>query len=69
MACQENYTVQADDWLSKLADKFYGDIFAYPAIFEATNADFQTAEQRVYRSPQQASHISMQVATPEKATK
>ncbi len=31
------YTVQADDWLSKLAEKFYGDILAYTAIVEATN--------------------------------
>ena len=38
---QENgqeYIVQADDWLSKLADKFYGDPLAYLAIVEATNA-------------------------------
>ncbi|HXV99254.1 MAG TPA: LysM peptidoglycan-binding domain-containing protein, partial [Anaerolineae bacterium] len=35
------YIVQADDWLSKLADKFYGDIFAYPTIVEATNAKAQ----------------------------
>jgi iron complex transport system substrate-binding protein len=34
----EAYIVQADDWLSKLAEKFYGDIFAYPAIVAATNA-------------------------------
>jgi hypothetical protein len=34
----EAYIVQADDWLSKLADKFYGDIFAYPTIVDATNA-------------------------------
>jgi ABC-type nitrate/sulfonate/bicarbonate transport system substrate-binding protein len=34
----QDYTVQADDWLSKLADKFYGDMFAYPAIVEATNS-------------------------------
>jgi hypothetical protein len=33
------YIVQADDWLSKLADKFYGDMFTYPAIVEATNAE------------------------------
>ena len=33
----EVYIVQADDWLSKIADKFYGDAFAYPAIVEATN--------------------------------
>jgi iron(III) transport system substrate-binding protein len=32
------YTIQADDWLSKLADKFYGDPLAFPAIVEATNA-------------------------------
>jgi iron(III) transport system substrate-binding protein len=40
-ASQENgteYIVQADDWLSKLSDKFYGDILAYSAIVEATNA-------------------------------
>jgi Cu-Zn family superoxide dismutase len=34
----QEYVVQADDWLSKIADKFYGDLFAYPAIVEATNA-------------------------------
>ena len=31
------YIVQADDWLGKLADKFYGTPQAYPAIVEATN--------------------------------
>ncbi len=34
----QEYTIQADDWLSKLADKFYGDPLAFPAIVEATNA-------------------------------
>ncbi len=34
----EAYTVQANDWLSKLAEKYYGDILAYPSIVEATNA-------------------------------
>jgi rhamnose transport system substrate-binding protein len=38
VTCDEDYSVQADDWLSKLADKFYGDVLAYPAIFVATNA-------------------------------
>jgi molybdate transport system substrate-binding protein len=37
IACTEEYTVQADDWLSKIADKFLGDVLAFPAIFEATN--------------------------------
>lgn len=36
--CQFDVIVQVDDWLSKLSDKFYGDVLAYPAIFEATNA-------------------------------
>jgi rhamnose transport system substrate-binding protein len=38
VACDQDYSVQADDWLSKLADKFYGDVLAYPAIYDATNA-------------------------------
>lgn len=33
----QEYIVQADDWLSKLADKNYGDVFAWPAIWQATN--------------------------------
>jgi|GEM_PF-1779446 len=35
--CAEIYTVQADDWLSKIADKVLGDLLAYPAIVSATN--------------------------------
>lgn len=33
----EDYIVQADDWLSKLADKYYGDVLYYWAIFDGTN--------------------------------
>lgn len=33
----QDYVVVADDWLSKLADKFLGDMFAYPAITHYTN--------------------------------
>jgi ABC-type sugar transport system substrate-binding protein/LysM repeat protein len=40
--CDSTYVVQADDWLSKLADKFYGDVLAYPAIALATNANQAT---------------------------
>lgn len=36
------YIVQADDWLSKLAQKFYGDMFTYPVIVDATNAKAAT---------------------------
>jgi tungstate transport system substrate-binding protein len=38
VACDQEITVQADDWLSKIAEKVYGDVFAFPAIAEATNA-------------------------------
>jgi branched-chain amino acid transport system substrate-binding protein len=34
----QQYVVQADDWLSKLAEKNYGDVLAWPIIWEATNA-------------------------------
>ncbi len=37
-SCDQDIVVQADDWLSKIADKVYGDIFAFTAIVEATNA-------------------------------
>ncbi len=37
VACDQDVVIQADDWLSKLADKFYGDVLAFPAIVEATN--------------------------------
>lgn len=37
----EVYTVQAGDWLSKIAEKYYGDVLAYPLIVEATNARAQ----------------------------
>jgi tungstate transport system substrate-binding protein len=35
--CENVVTVQANDWLSKLADKYFGNMMAYPAIVEATN--------------------------------
>lgn len=38
MVCEQEVIVQADDWLSKIAEKAYGDVLAYPAIAEATNA-------------------------------
>lgn len=36
------YIVQADDWLSKLAEKYLDDLLAYPQIVEATNAQYET---------------------------
>ncbi len=40
--CAQDYTVQADDWLSKIADKFLGDIQTYPAIVSTTNKKHST---------------------------
>ena len=34
----QEYTVQADDWLSKLAEKSYGDVLAWPVIWKGTLA-------------------------------
>jgi branched-chain amino acid transport system substrate-binding protein len=42
----QEYIVQADDWLSKLAEKNYGDVLAWPIIWEATNA--KSAEDTSY---------------------
>ena len=41
LACTEIYTVQANDWLSKVADKFLGSTDFYPAIIAATNEQHQ----------------------------
>jgi glucose/arabinose dehydrogenase len=35
--CTDEVVVQADDWLSKIADRFYSNPLAYEVIFEATN--------------------------------
>jgi tungstate transport system substrate-binding protein len=36
--CEQTVIVQADDWLSKIAEKVYGQALTYPAIEAATNA-------------------------------
>ncbi len=38
----QTYTVQADDWMSKVAEKYLGDLFSWPAIWAATNAQAET---------------------------
>ena len=38
VACEQDYIVQASDWLSKIAQGTYGDPLAYSAITIATNA-------------------------------
>jgi len=42
VVCESDVVVQADDWLSKIADKFYGDVLAFDVIAEATNAKSAT---------------------------
>ncbi|MFN8453146.1 MAG: alpha/beta fold hydrolase [Anaerolineae bacterium] len=37
VTCAETYTVQAEDWLSKLAERYFGDAQLYTAIVAATN--------------------------------
>ncbi len=43
VSCQQDYVVQSDDWLSKIAEKFYGDVLAFPAIAQATNTHAKAA--------------------------
>ncbi|GAB4537531.1 MAG: ABC transporter substrate-binding protein [Anaerolineae bacterium] len=38
----QSYVIQKDDWLSKLADKYLGDVEAWPAILLATNKKAET---------------------------
>jgi peptide/nickel transport system substrate-binding protein len=42
VTCENDVVAQADDWLSKLADKFYGNVLAFPVIVDATNAKAAT---------------------------
>ena len=37
VSCESDVIVQADDWLSKIAEKAFGDVLTFPAIAEATN--------------------------------
>ncbi len=37
VVCAQEYIVQANDWLSKLSEKFLGDVMRFPSIAEATN--------------------------------
>ena len=35
-ASGQDYVVQSDDWVSKLAEKFYGDPLAFPTMSRAS---------------------------------
>ena len=38
ITCEQDAMVQAEDTLSSLAEKFYGDVLAFPALAQATNS-------------------------------
>ncbi len=40
--CETDVVVQADDWLSKIAEKFFGNVLAYQVIADATNVKAAT---------------------------
>jgi len=40
-ACSQDYTVQAGDTISKIAQKYYGDVLGYNVIYNATNVAAQ----------------------------
>ncbi len=42
VTCDSDVVVQADDWLSKIAEKAYGDSLSFPAIAAATNSKTAT---------------------------
>ena len=37
VVCQEEVTVAKDDWLSKYADKYFGNVLSWPAIMALNN--------------------------------
>jgi len=37
VTCESDVVVQADDWLSKISEKFLGDVLAFQAIADASN--------------------------------
>jgi polar amino acid transport system substrate-binding protein len=49
----QDYTIQQDDWLSKLADKYLGNVLAYDAIVDATNqmAELQPDKYTMIENP------------------
>jgi glucose/mannose transport system substrate-binding protein len=46
VTCQEEVTVQKDDWLSKYADKYFGNVSSWPAIMALHNQAAQADPQK-----------------------
>jgi nucleoid-associated protein YgaU len=64
--CSEIYTVQKDDWLTKLALKYYNEMFDYPLIVDATNAKAQEDSDFVTITNPDLIEIGQQLCIPEK---
>ena len=65
--CSESYTVQADDWLSKVAERYLGDMMAYLSIVEATNAMASTDESFVTINNPDLIEIGQKLCIPSEA--
>ncbi len=63
----QDYTIQADDWLSKLAEKFLGDPLTYPAITYYTNQKNATDESYVKISDPNVIEVGAKIYIPTQA--
>ncbi len=60
----QTYVIQADDWLSKIAEKFLGDALAYDQVVEATNSKATTDESFVVISDPDIIEIGQKIWVP-----
>jgi peptide/nickel transport system substrate-binding protein len=67
IACESEVTVQADDWLSKIADKFYGDPLTFPVIVAATSAKAATDDTFVVLNNPDVIEVGWKLCIPSKA--
>lgn len=65
--CDQTYLVQKDDWLSKLADKYYGNVLSYPAIAIATLMNRAADPKFALISDPDQIEVGMQLCIPSKA--
>lgn len=66
IACEQEYTVTAGDWLSKIAEKFYGDVRTYNAIYVATNLKAKTDSSFATLSSPDAVEVGAKLCIPSK---
>lgn len=68
VSCAEDYTVQAGDWLSTVAEKYYGDVQAYTAIVNATNTAAEASDKYTPITDPSVIEVSQVLCIPEDAT-